>query len=365
MIREPLLFRWAVRILPRRWRDSVERDLLEEASRSHRRGLRLAGWLTLQAIGIALAMAMQSLSRWWHGGPRWQSFAGGLGLDLRLAWRAIGRQPWSTSAIVLILAVGLSSSTAAFAVFNHVLFRPTPGVANPDELATIYFQPAGRQPTYFSATRDALGAFRSAGMFVALGSSSEAELLVVPRTGADAELVQAEVVTDGYLEALRVQARAGRLLTMDDFAARRPVALISERWWRSRFGGEASAIGQSISIRGHPFVIAGVVADYRGWGALRIGTSDIWIPADAQRVWLAEFPERVFALVGRLRPEVPVAIAWGMRDPLFGQRFLARWREALPGAEGVTLPGAGHFVQEEAPTEVTQALRRLLATVPA
>ena len=114
MIREPLLFRWAVRILPRRWRDSVERDLLEEASRSHRRGLRLAGWLTLQAIGIALAMAMQSLSRWWHGGPRWQSFAGGLGLDLRLAWRAIGRQPWSTSAIVLILAVGLSSSTAAY-----------------------------------------------------------------------------------------------------------------------------------------------------------------------------------------------------------------------------------------------------------
>lgn len=305
----PLLFRWAVRILPRRWRDSVERDLLEEASRSNRRGLRLGVWLTCQAIGIALALAIRSLSRWWRAGPRWQSIAGGLGLDLRLAWRAIGRQPWSTGAIVLILALGLSSSTAAFAVFNHVLFRPVPGVANPGELATIYFQPAGRQSTYYSAAREALEAFRSAGMFVALGSSSESQLLVVPRTGADAELVEAEVVTEGYLDALGVRARAGRLLGPDDFAARRSVALISERWWRSRFDGEASAIGQTISIRGNPFVIAGVVADYRGWGALRIGTVDIWIPADAPPVWLADFPERVFSLVGRLRPEVPIAIA--------------------------------------------------------
>ncbi len=76
--------------------------------------------------------------------------------------------------------------------------------------------------------------------------------------------------------------------------------------------------------------------------------------------WCEELWERRGALAG-----IPAAIVWGMRDPLFGQRFLARWREALPGAEVVTLPGAGHFVQEEAPTEVTQALRRLLATVPA
>ena len=309
MTRGPRAFRWAVRIIPGRWRESVERDLLEEATRSGRRGLRLGTWLTIQTLGIAFALAGRSFRESWRTRPHWRSALDGFGLDVRLAWRAMARQPWSTATIVLILAVGLSASTAAFAVFNHVLFRPIPGVANPDELATVYFQPAGRQSTYFSATRDALEAFRSAGMFVALGSSSESELLVVPRTGADAELVQAEVVTDGYLDALRVRARAGRLLTPDDFAARRSVALISERWWRSRFDGDASAIGRSISIRGLPFVIVGVVADYRGWGALRIGSIDIWIPADAPPVWRADFPERVFSLVGRLRPEVPIAIA--------------------------------------------------------
>jgi predicted permease len=310
MTRGPRAFRWAVRIIPGRWRDSVERDLLEEATRSGRRGLRLGTWLTIQTLGIAFALAGRSFRESWRTRPHWRSALEGIGLDVRLAWRVMARQPWSTAAIVLILAVGLSASTAAFALFNHVLFRPIPGIANPDELATVYFQPAGRQTTYFSATRDALEAFRSAGTFAALGSSSESLLLVVPRTGADAELVEVEVVTDGYLDALRVQARAGRLLTPDDFAARRSVALISEHWWRSRFGGDVSVIGQSISISGHPVVIAGVVADYRGWGALRIGTIDIWIPADAPSVPpRLEFPARVFSLVGRLRPDVPIAIA--------------------------------------------------------
>jgi haloalkane dehalogenase len=57
---------------------------------------------------------------------------------------------------------------------------------------------------------------------------------------------------------------------------------------------------------------------------------------------------------------LPATIVWGMKDPLFGRRFLARWRELLPGARVVELPGAGHFVQEEEPAAVAGALRELL-----
>jgi haloalkane dehalogenase len=75
--------------------------------------------------------------------------------------------------------------------------------------------------------------------------------------------------------------------------------------------------------------------------------------------WCAELWERRATLAG-----LPAAIVWGMRDPLFGKRFLARWQEALPQAEVVTLPRAGHFVQEEEPAAVTQALHRLLTLPP-
>jgi pimeloyl-ACP methyl ester carboxylesterase len=72
--------------------------------------------------------------------------------------------------------------------------------------------------------------------------------------------------------------------------------------------------------------------------------------------WCQELWEQRTALAG-----IPAAIVWGMKDPLFGPRFLARWREALPGAEVVELARTGHFVAEEQPAAVLQALRRLLA----
>jgi haloalkane dehalogenase len=75
----------------------------------------------------------------------------------------------------------------------------------------------------------------------------------------------------------------------------------------------------------------------------------------AGSAWCDELWARRAALAGK-----PAAIVWGMRDPLFGPRFLARWREALPNAEVTTLPQAGHFVPEEEPAAVVQALRRLL-----
>lgn len=57
--------------------------------------------------------------------------------------------------------------------------------------------------------------------------------------------------------------------------------------------------------------------------------------------------------------ELPALIVWGVRDPAFPPRFLARWREALPRAQVVELP-VGHWPQEEAPDEVIAALRGFL-----
>jgi len=56
----------------------------------------------------------------------------------------------------------------------------------------------------------------------------------------------------------------------------------------------------------------------------------------------------------------PALLIWGMRDVAFGPTYLARWRELLPAAQVVEVPGAGHFVQEEAPETAIAAIRGLL-----
>lgn len=75
--------------------------------------------------------------------------------------------------------------------------------------------------------------------------------------------------------------------------------------------------------------------------------------------WTAGLWERRAALRG-----IPTRLIWGMKDPAFGPKYLARWREALPQAHVRELPGAGHFVQEEAPAEALHELRELLTPVP-
>lgn len=57
---------------------------------------------------------------------------------------------------------------------------------------------------------------------------------------------------------------------------------------------------------------------------------------------------------------LPLTLIWGLADPAFGPAYLARWRETFPHATVHELPGVGHFPQEEAPTEVLNALRAAL-----
>ena len=55
----------------------------------------------------------------------------------------------------------------------------------------------------------------------------------------------------------------------------------------------------------------------------------------------------------------PKAIVWGDRDPVLG-KLRRRVESQLPDAE-VTVTEAGHFLQEEVPTEIASAIRSVIA----
>ena len=53
---------------------------------------------------------------------------------------------------------------------------------------------------------------------------------------------------------------------------------------------------------------------------------------------------------------VPVRVIWGMRDPVFLPIFLEQWLEIYPNAQVIRVAGAGHFVLEDEPETVVEAL---------
>jgi haloalkane dehalogenase len=52
----------------------------------------------------------------------------------------------------------------------------------------------------------------------------------------------------------------------------------------------------------------------------------------------------------------PALIVWADRDIAFGQRELERWQRLLPDSTTVPIPGAGHFLQSDAPDAVANAI---------
>jgi haloalkane dehalogenase len=79
----------------------------------------------------------------------------------------------------------------------------------------------------------------------------------------------------------------------------------------------------------------------------------------ASRPFLAEIERGL----PRLRDR-PALIVWPTKDPAFTARERRRWQELFPAHRTVTLQGAGHFIQEDAPKEIVAAIRDFGGAAP-
>ena len=78
-------------------------------------------------------------------------------------------------------------------------------------------------------------------------------------SGGESRPIPGSWVSGGFFTGLGLQPAAGRLLRpADDFRGCPAVAVLGYGFWQSRYGGEAGAIGKTISLDGHPFTILGV-----------------------------------------------------------------------------------------------------------
>jgi haloalkane dehalogenase len=61
---------------------------------------------------------------------------------------------------------------------------------------------------------------------------------------------------------------------------------------------------------------------------------------------------------------VPVLLVWGMQDPVLPPPVLRQWQTLYPHAATCELAEASHFLQEDAPEQVLQAIQHFLAAHP-
>jgi haloalkane dehalogenase len=89
-----------------------------------------------------------------------------------------------------------------------------------------------------------------------------------------------------------------------------------------------------------------------------------------ERVGCMAFPKQIIGATAWLNDlwaqrhtlqHLPTLIVWGMKDMAFRRQELERWTTLFPQAEVIRIASAGHFVQEEAPEALQNAVAPFMA----
>jgi predicted permease len=207
------------------------------------------------------------------GAPRFAcpEDGGRLGLPIRLAetgravlresavaCRNLARTPGYAAAFVITLGLGIGANTAIFSVVHGIWLRPLPH-ADGDRL--VYLRHSARATgidnVYFSVpeiedVRTRASSFDGVAEFSSMTFTVHG--LDEPRR------LEAGVVTGNYFEVMGLDAIAGRIIaSSDDGEGAAPVAVLTDRFWRSAFGSDPAAIGRTLRMDGVGVEIVGVL----------------------------------------------------------------------------------------------------------
>ena len=230
---------------------------------------------------------------------------------LRMASRTLRATPAVSAIVVLTLALGIGANTAIFSVVNSLLLRTLP-VPEPGRLATI-------SSDYALAHGFKAGAGWNYEMWRRLqqippifaGALLWSQPTFNLARSGEKDPARTLLVSGSFFGTLGIQPLAGRLLTVEDDVRGGgkdgPVAVISHRLWRERFGGVTDAIGRSLTLDGAPFTIVGVTPpEFLG---IEVGQAfDVAVPLGTEPLILGKrssIDERrsfTFAVLVRLKP---------------------------------------------------------------
>ena len=140
--------------------------------------------------------------------------ADSVGRDLRYSFRRLLRRPTFTLAAVLTLALGIGANTAVFSVVNAVLLKPL-SYPQSNELVSLQHVAPGLNPGALGLAPDLYFTYRDENRtFEHLGVFGDGGATV---TGVgDPEQARSRFVSDGVLQALRVQPMLGRWFSEPD-----------------------------------------------------------------------------------------------------------------------------------------------------
>src|SRR3984957_11565063 len=247
--------------------------------------------------------------------------------DLKYAWRMAWKAPGHTTAVVLVLGMGVACATAMFTIVDRVLLHPLPYL-NAHRIVEVG---AIRPPN-----GDWVGWWSRNHSLATLAFCESGGVNLGLRGGSDR--VYAAVVSSGFFSVFETYPVLGRAFSKEEETpAHHHVAILSHHLWSSQFAGGHAVLGTSIDLNGFAYTIVGVMPA----GFEFPDHVDVWVPGSDMQGALdlgsdvpADVPQRFryAVIIGRLRDGVPLARAQAEQLDAYREyeRQFPRYGRGLP-----------------------------------
>ncbi len=193
--------------------------------------------------------------------------------DVRIAARRLRHSPGFVLTVVLSLTMAIAANLVVFGVMNAAILRPL-NVAGADRLQEIEHKEHGYISQSYPDYQD-LRARNTTFSDMATYRLGEAAL------GLQGMVRKSWIyeVSGSYFDMLGVQPELGRLFHSSDERGENsaPYVVLSDSFWRSRFGGDPRIIGSTVDLNKHPFTVIGV-APTEFHGTELFFWPDFWVP---------------------------------------------------------------------------------------
>jgi predicted permease len=237
--------------------------------------------------------------------------------DLRYGARMLRKNPGSTAAVVIALALGIGLNTTVFTFVNALLLRPPAGVKAPDRLLEVWIhnpRSSGAEG-YLPLTYPDYLYYRdhnqSFGGMLAFDGDPES---VIWNKSGEGQVVMGQLVSGNFFSLLGVNAVLGRTISAEDDRTMNspPVVVLGHAFWQQSFGSDPMIVGKALMLNGVNYSVIGVAP--AGFAGLLVGIEpDFWAPTTMveqitrDKGRLSNWHGHWLIAIGRLKPEASIS----------------------------------------------------------
>ena len=233
--------------------------------------------------------------------------------DALFAIRSLARRRSWTPIVVLTLALGIGANTAVFSIIDHVVFRPVSYPAA-ERIVVPYIAMKPPQTLSFNASGRIVAAWRRDAQTLDGVEGITARQVMYAIPGESPIVLRGVAATPTFPQFAGERPILGRaFVEADALPGAEPVVVLSEGFWKARFGGDRGVIGTRMTLDGVGHTIVGVLPSSLRVPSRVQDVTDIWTPLDLSG------PNAGGEAIARLKPGISIAAATAEMDAILSR----------------------------------------------